>query len=326
VNAAPELEPGVFAPGWSPSAVLERLLLIRGLDERCVSLFASGEVRGTVHHASIGQEGSALGVAMHRRDGDQLLSTHRGVAHCLSWGADPLMLAAEMLGRRGGYAQGLGGHMHIIDAARGIAGTNGIVGAGLPMAVGAAYALQLTGPERACSVAFFGDGALNTGAVAEALNLAAVWKTPVLFVCENNGFAEMSHSAMLTAGSATERAAALGIAAERVSGDDVIDVARAAGSLFDVVRTGRPALLECVAFRAEGHWIGDPEHYRDPVEKASFADHDPVARFVATGLVPDDVVARLQGEVGATLDALFEEVMAMEPPELEDLYGHVIGS
>jgi TPP-dependent pyruvate/acetoin dehydrogenase alpha subunit len=299
---------------------------MRGLDERCVALFSSGEVRGTVHHASIGGEATALGVTMHHREGDLLFSTHRGLAHCLGWGADPLLLAAEVLGRRGGYAHGLGGHMHIIDRERGIAGTNGIVGAGLPMAVGAAYGLQLEGLEEACVVAFFGDGALNTGAAAEALNLAAVWQTPVLFVCENNGFAEMTHSATLTAGTAIERAAALGIRAERVSGDDILEVSQAAAGCFELVRTGRPALLECVTFRAEGHWIGDPEHYRDPDEKASFAEHDPVARFIAAGHVSEAEVARVRAEVDSLLDSVFEQVLAMESPTLEDLQEHVIGS
>jgi TPP-dependent pyruvate/acetoin dehydrogenase alpha subunit len=316
----------ILPAGWSPIDVFERLLLMRGLDERCVELFASGQVRGTVHHASIGQEGAALGVGVHRRDGDVMYSTHRGVAHCLAWGADPLQTAAEILGRRGGYSHGVGGHMHIIDPHRGIAGTNGIVGAGLPMAVGAAYALQLTGPDHACAVAFFGDGALNTGAVAEALNLAAVWNTPLLLVCENNGFAEMTHSAALTAGSAVERATALGIVAERVSGDDVLEVAAAAAGLLDIVRTGRPALLECTSFRAEGHWIGDPEHYRDPIEKASFAAHDPVARFVGAGHLDAGEIEAVRVAIEQRLNALFEEVLTMETPTLDDLQQHVVGA
>jgi TPP-dependent pyruvate/acetoin dehydrogenase alpha subunit len=145
-------------------------------------------------------------------------------------------------------------------------------------------------------------------------------------VCENNGFAEMTNSAGLTAGSAVERAAAMGITAERVSGDDLLEVAVAAAGLFDVVRTGRPALLECASFRAEGHWIGDPEHYRDPIEKASFADHDPVARFVAGGHLDAGEIEAVRTAVEQRLDALFEEVLAMDAPTLDDLQQHVVSA
>jgi TPP-dependent pyruvate/acetoin dehydrogenase alpha subunit len=314
----------VLPRDWSPQRVLERLLLIRSIDQRCVDLFSSGELKGTVHHASIGQEASALGVALHRRQGDLLYSTHRGVAHCLAWGVDLVPFTAELLGKRGGYANGLGGHMHIFDPDRGIAGTNGIVGAGAPMAVGSAYALRQRGIEGAAVVAFFGDGALNTGAVAEAMNLAAVWSAPVLFVCERNGFAEMTHTGPMTAGSAVSRAAALEISTESAAGDDVVTVAEAAGRLLDVVRGGRPALLETTPFRKEGHWIGDPEHYRDPDEKGSFSEHDPIARYLARGEVDSAEAERIAARVDAQVEAVYAEVLAMDKPDADELFEHIL--
>jgi TPP-dependent pyruvate/acetoin dehydrogenase alpha subunit len=307
-----------------PEDILERLLLMRRLDERCVELFESREIRGTVHHSSIGQEGAALGVALHKQPGDLMFSTHRGLALCLAWGADPVRLLAEVLGRRGGYAEGLGGHMHIVDPEQGIAGTNGIVGGGLPMAVGAGYALAAAG-QGGCVVSFLGDGALNTGAAAEAFNLAAVWQTPVLFVCENNGFAEMSYSHHLTAGTAVTRAESYGMAARSVSGDDVLDVAEATASLIEEVRAGRPAMLEIVAFRAHGHWIGDPQEYRTE-EELAFESHDPLGRFIALGRVDPDRVAALDSEVSGRVAALFDQVLAFPEPTAAQMMGPVLST
>jgi TPP-dependent pyruvate/acetoin dehydrogenase alpha subunit len=302
-----------------PLAALERMTLIRRFEERTAELFRTREIRGTVHHASIGQEAPAVGVALHRHPEDLMFSSHRGLAHCLAWGADPVRTLAEVLGRRGGYAGGLGGHLHIVDLERGIAGTNGIVGAGPPMAVGAAQALQLRGTD-GCAVTFFGDGAVNTGALAEALNLAGAWSVPVLFVCENNGLAEMTYSAGVTSGTVLDRARSYAIRAEQVDGDDVAAVAALAGDLLAEMRaTGRPAFLECLTFRKEGHWIGDPEHYRDELEKSSFARRDPLIRLMASSSLGEDDAARVEAAVGERLDRVFAEVLAMDKVRAEDV-------
>lgn len=298
-------------------AAFAAMVLLRRFDERVCAAVGEGRLEGTVMHSSIGQEAAAVGVGLQRLPQDVLLSTHRGVHHCVAWGADLVKLLAECFGFAGGFAGGLGGHMHIVDPDSGILGTNGIVGAGLPIAVGAALGLRLQGSP-GVAVAFFGDGAANTGAVHEALNLAATTAAPVVFVCEVNGFAETTPTRATTGGTVAERGAAYGLPSAAVDGCDVHAVAEAAAEAFARARAGKgPTLLECRVFRQGGHWVGDPELYRDPEDKARFPERDPLALLLASGPVEGE--AQIRAQVEERLDAVFADAFSQPRPERVDV-------
>jgi TPP-dependent pyruvate/acetoin dehydrogenase alpha subunit len=298
----------------------ERLLRIRRVEERMVELVDDKVSEGTVLHSGLCQEATPVGVAMAKGENDVLFSTHRGVAHCLAWGADLESLIAESIGRTGGHAGGLVGHMHIVDLERGIVGTNGIVGGGLPLAVGAAIGLQQQGSD-GCAIAFFGDGAANTGAFHEALNMAAAWNVPAVFVNENNGIAEMTYSEPLTAGTVAGRGAAYGMHAEAIDGSDVLAVADAVAAALERARAGEgPSVIECRVHRALGHWIGDPQHYRDPEELDRFDEHDPLARLLGTGAVPAARVEEARERVELELEQTLARVLQQPRPEPADLF------
>jgi acetoin:2,6-dichlorophenolindophenol oxidoreductase subunit alpha len=299
----------------------ERMSFIRALDELTMALFERREITGTALHVATGQESCPVAVSTHRRDADVMFSTHRGSAHCLAWGADPVKTIAEVLGRAGGFASGLGGHMHIVDPDSGVLGTNGIVGGGLPLAVGAALGLRMQGVD-AIAVAYFGDGAANTGACHEAMNLAQVWDAPVLFVCENNRFAEMTYSDALTAGTVAGRARAYGIPATEVDATDVRDVVAAAGELIAGIRGGGgPALLDCESFRMGGHFVGDAQHYREEeVEGEGPSDPIAAARTVLAESGGDaEALTSADERAVSRAEAVLAEVMAMPKPGIEDL-------
>lgn len=294
----------------SASAAFREMLLVRRFEEECARLTSDTSWQGVLH-VGARQEAVPVGVALARRRGDLLFSTHRGLGHCVAWGADLVKLLAETLGRRGGFAKGLAGHMHIADWSANIACTNGIVGAGLPLAVGAAVAADLL-HDGQCVVAFLGDGAINTGACHEALNLAGIWSAPVLFVCENNGLAEMTYSRSVTAGTPAARVASYGIPVETVNGNDVGAVHRAAHALMVAIRSGRgPGFLECRVHRASGHWVGDPEHYRDEDEEAAREQGDPLDLVVARGALTEEERSQIIADVESRLESAIGRVMAM---------------
>jgi 2-oxoisovalerate dehydrogenase E1 component len=233
------------------------MLLIRGFEQRVSSLYRDGEVPGFVH-LSIGQEATAVGACWSLQLADVITSTHRGHGHCLAKGLDPLGMFAELMGKADGTNRGRGGSMHIADPNLGIFGANGIVAAGLPIAVGASAAAQLRA-DGSVAVAFFGDGAPAQGAFHEALNLAAVWHLPVIFFCENNGYAEFSPAATQHGASLEHRAAGYGVPFIAVDGNDVVAVAN---TMDEVVRTtragGGPVVVEAETYRWHGHYEGDP--------------------------------------------------------------------
>jgi len=233
-------------------------------------------VRGPLH-LSTGQEAVAAGVCAHLRPQDLLTSTHRGHGHTLAKGADSHKMMAELLGRATGYNQGKGGSMHIADFSVGMLGANGVVAAGLPIAVGAAHALKARGVD-AIAVSFFGDGAINRGPFLEALNWAVVYHLPVLFVCEDNRISATTESAPMTGGAgASARAQALGVAAVQVDGNDVQAVANAAGDLIAHIRAGEgPRLLHALTDRHKGHVSVDPGTYRDPEALQAALARDPI--------------------------------------------------
>ncbi|MGE0308169.1 MAG: thiamine pyrophosphate-dependent enzyme, partial [Acidimicrobiia bacterium] len=265
----------------------------------------------------IGQESAPAAVCGVLRHGDLITSTHRGHGHVLAHGLRPRVMFAEVMGRSTGSCRGLGGSMHIADPSRGILGANGIVGGGLPIAVGAAYS-QVERGTGAVVAAFFGDGAINTGAFHEAVNLAAVWKLPVLFVCENNGYAEFSPWQTQHAVPPLERARAYGVRVESVDGEDVEATARVATELVAAMRAGEgPAFLEVVVERWHGHYEGDPVSYRPSDEAAGLRSRDPLkhARARLSIEVADAIDASVEQEMDEALDLARADPL----PELTDL-------
>ncbi len=236
----------------SPADRYARMRLIRGFEEQALALVKSGEIVGGIH-PYIGEEAVAVGVCAALRDDDLITSTHRGHGHVLAKGADPGRMLAELFGRQTGLNHGRGGSMHAADVSVGILGANAIVGAAAPIAVGAAWAARRAGRDRVVAT-FFGDGALNQGVLLEAMNLAALWRLPVLFVCENNGYATTMPISTGAAGRPAGRAQAFGIPAETVDGMDVETVHDAAARAAAAARSGGgPAFLECLTYRYGPH-------------------------------------------------------------------------
>ena len=251
---------------------------IRALEEAALRGLSDKLVLGAIH-PSIGQEAVAAGVIACLGRDDLLLSTHRGHGHTLAKGARPGAMMRELFGREGGTCGGKGGSMHIADFGVGMLGANGVVAANIVIAAGAAHAVKLRGESRVV-VCFFGDGAINRGPFLEGLNWAAVFGLPVLFVCEDNGYAATTRTATLTAGGgASVRARALGIAAEEVDGNDVLAVEATAQGLLQQVRAGEgPRFLHAHTWRTTGHTGADPATYRDGAEVAARAETDPLLR------------------------------------------------
>lgn len=270
--------------GTAPNAGLAlftTMARIRAFEEAALAAHADGLVPGALH-PSIGQEAIAAGVCAHLSPRDRLTSTHRGHGHALAKGADARAMMAELLGRAAGSCGGKGGSMHIADLAAGMLGANGIVSGGIPIAVGAAQGLRLRG-EAAIVACFFGDGAVNRGPFLEGLNWAAVYRLPVLFVCEDNGYAAFTRTRSVTAGPGiAARAAALGVPATTVDGNDARAVLDAAGGVVASVRAGAgPQLVHARTYRLTGHTATDPAAYRDSAEVAAARADDPLDRLAA---------------------------------------------
>jgi 2-oxoisovalerate dehydrogenase E1 component len=297
------------------------MLLIRGFEERVAALYRDGEVPGFVH-LSIGQEASAVGACWPLRPADVITSTHRGHGHCLAKGLDPLAMFAELMGKDAGTNRGRGGSMHIADPDLGVFGANGIVAAGLPIAVGAATAAQLR-RDGGVAVAFFGDGAMAQGAFHEAVNLAAVWHAPVVFFCENNGYAEFSAATDQHAASLERRTAGYGIPYVTVDGNDVVATAAAMESVVAAARDGRgPCVVEAMTYRWHGHYEGDPERYRSPDEVREWQARDPLVlhrrRMQAAGL-SDDAVASTEEAIDRALDDAVAAARRLPVPDVAAL-------
>jgi 2-oxoisovalerate dehydrogenase E1 component len=313
---------------WADTDLVElhrRMLVIRGFEERVAALYRDGEVPGFVH-LSIGQEASAVGACWPLGRADVITSTHRGHGHCLAKGLDPPGMFAELMARDDGTNRGRGGSMHIADPTLGIFGANGIVGAGLPIAVGAAVAAQLRA-DGTVAVAFFGDGAVAHGTFHEAVNLAAVWHLPVIFFCENNGYAEFSPAATQHAATLEQRAGGYGIDFVAVDGNDVVATATAMTDVVDDVRAGRgPVMVEATTYRWHGHYEGDPERYRSEDEVREWAERDPLvvnARQLADAGVADAVVDAMRHAVAHELDAAVEAARLASSPPVSSLHDFV---
>ncbi len=268
------------APAGGPSreallALYRKLLTVRRAEERLGTLFSDGEVPGFIH-LSIGQEAVSVGIMSALGDADTIASTHRGHGHAIAKGMPLEGFFSELLARDEGLCRGRGGSMHVADMSVGMLGANGIVGAGLSIALGSALAHKTLGRD-ACAVAFFGDGALAEGLVHECMNLAALWKLPLLFVCENNGWGEFLPTSKQLSFRLADLAATYGIAHRLVDGNDVVAVAAAAEAVVPGIRAGSgPAVLECMTTRVRGHFEGDAQKYRDPDEIEALAARDPL--------------------------------------------------
>ena len=257
-------------------ALMER---IRAFEETAMRALSDGLVLGAIH-PSIGQEAIAAGIVSELRREDVLLSTHRGHGHTLAKGANALAMMRELLGRAGGNCAGKGGSMHIADFEVGMLGANGVVGANIVIAAGAAHAIRLKRESRiVCCI--FGDGAINRGPFLEGLNWAKVHELPIVFVCENNGFAATTRSDAMTAGAGAHvRAESLGLAACEVDGNDVLALAETARDAFDAARSGQgPQFIHARTYRLSGHTAADPATYRSDDEVAVRRDDDPIARL-----------------------------------------------
>ncbi|MGD9961665.1 thiamine pyrophosphate-dependent dehydrogenase E1 component subunit alpha [Nocardioides sp.] len=272
------------SPLASPETARHALLTMwttRRFEEAVDDLFARGLMHGTMH-LSIGQEASATGSCMALRPDDAITSTHRGHGHCIGKGADLTRMMAELLAKETGYCRGRGGSMHIADVATGNLGANGIVAGGIPIAAGAALAYQMRGEDRVVAC-FFGDGAANEGAFHEAVNLAAIWKLPVVFICENNKYGmSFSTEKSMAIENISERGAAYGIPGVTVDGNDVAAVYDAVQTAVDRARAGEgPTLVENLTYRWKGHSKSDKNLYRTKEEIAEWRSKDPILRFEA---------------------------------------------
>ncbi len=303
-----------------------RMLLIRGFEDRVSALYRDGEVPGFVH-LSTGQEASAVGACHPLRPTDVITSTHRGHGHCLAKGLDPTGMFAELMARDTGTNRGRGGSMHIADPELGILGANGIVGAGLPIAVGAAHASRLR-DDGGIAVAFFGDGAVAQGAFHEAVNLAAVWELPVVFWCENNGYAEFSAAADQHAVPLERRAAGYGLTYLAVDGNDVEACVRTMEDAATRVRAGGPpVLVEATTYRWHGHYEGDPERYRSVEERDDWKRRDPITLHAATLVergVGEEQLAELAAEVERELDEAVRTAREAPSPDADRLADFVV--
>ena len=286
-----------------PITLYRCMLVIRQCETQLNDLFAKNLFPGYIH-SYLGQEACAVGICADLNDTDYIVSNHRGRGHYLAKGMALKPMIAEMLGKETGICGGRGGEMHAADPALGILGGNGIVGAGMPIGAGAALAAQMDG-KGAVAAVFFGEGASNNGSFGETLNVAAAWKLPLIMVCENNLYAEMTPFAD-TVGQpdVSARAAGYGVASEIVDGNDVLAVRAAAGRAIDRARAGDgPTLLELKTYRWGGHFEGDPRKYRTREEEAEWKARCPVARYrkhlLETTGVEEDRLAILEAAVAA---------------------------
>jgi len=272
-----------------------KMLEIRRFEEKVWHLFGRNLIPGTLH-LYIGEEAVAVGVCANLKIDDYITSTHRGHGHCIAKGADLKKTMAEILGKKTGYCKGKGGSMHVADAALGNLGATAVVGSAIPIAVGAALSCQLRGTKQVVAC-FFGDGASNNGTFHEALNMAAIWRLPVLFVCENNLYAMGTRISNVTAiENIADRASAYGMPGVIVDGNDVIEVYRAAKEAVDRARNGGgPTLIECKTYRHKGHSRFDPAKYRPPDEVEEWMKKDPILRFRNT-LIEEGVLTEKQAD------------------------------
>lgn len=305
----------------------EAMFEIRSFEDRVQEMFFEGTVHGTTHTCQ-GQEAVAVGVAAAARPDDTVTCTYRGHGVALALGMTPLSIMGEIMGRKLGAIGGVGGSMHLCDTSVGLLPTFAIVGAGIPVAAGAALTAQVRGTDRA-AVAVFGDGAANIGAFHEGLNLAAIWKLPAVFVCENNQYGEYSRIELTTPiGDLADRAASYGMPGEIVDGQDVDTVAAAMENALARARAGEgPSLLEMKTYRYAGHSRADKAPYRPEGEFDLWYEKDPIntyrRRLLDEGELTEEQAAEMEAGVARRLAEAEAEAAAGEPAGVEDMFANI---
>jgi acetoin:2,6-dichlorophenolindophenol oxidoreductase subunit alpha len=303
--------------------IYERMRLIREFENRTAERFAAGRVPGFVHLYA-GEEAIAVGVCAHLTDRDFITSTHRGHGHCIAKGVDLKEMAAELYGKAAGACKGKGGSMHIADVTKGMLGANGIVGAGGPLACGSGLMARVKGTDQV-TACFFGDGGAEQGTMHESMNLAAIWKLPVIFVCENNGYAQTTPPRYhCSAHDIADRAAAYGMPGFGVDGTDLFAVFEAAGEAMARARRGEgPTLMECKAFRYFGHFQGENLSYFTEEEKTGNRERDPIDSFrkrvLERSLLSEKDMADIDARVLAAVDEAFQFAEEAPYPAVENV-------
>lgn len=303
------------------------MLKIRRVEERLLTIFAEGTIPGFIH-VSIGQEAVAAGVCAALTREDTIFTTHRGHGHAVAKGMDLKSFMAEIFGRADGACRGRSGSMHVASREAGVAGANGIVGAGIPISLGTAFASQFKN-ENHVTVCFFGDGAANEGAFHESLNLAALWDLPVVFVCENNGWAQFTaQSSYMKIGRISERAAGYGMPGVTVDGSDVMAVYKAAGDAVGRARSGKgPTLVECKTHRWFGHFAGDQQKYRSEEDIKEARAIDPLKQFrnylTEKKGIHQSIFEEMDKEIAAEIDQAVAFAMASPKADPSDVYTDV---
>ena len=297
--------------------------LIREVEQRLSLLFGDGEIPGFIH-LSIGQEAVAVGICEALNVDDYITSTHRGHGHCVAKGAALDRMFAELLGKEAGYCKGKGGSMHIADPDTGNLGANAIVGGSAGIATGAAFAAKRLGNGRVC-VCFFGEGALGQGVLYEVMNMAALWKLPVIYLCENNMYNEYTHYSETTAGDILTRAKGFGVHPESVDGQDVRAVCAIAHTLVERARKGEgPSFLMANTYRYTGHHVGDVsrDYYRSKQEEQQWkTERDPIRLFAewmtAQKLADRAGLDRMEAEVKAEVEKAVQFAIAAPYPAVD---------
>jgi len=296
---------------------------IRAFEEKAEQLYTMGKVHGTMH-LSIGMEASAVGAIAALRPDDLILSTHRGHGHCIAKGADLNLMVAEFMGKANGYCRGRGGSMHIADVAGGNLGANGVVGGGIASAMGVGLGLKMQKREQII-LCFFGDGAANLGPFHESMNMTAIWKLPVVYVCENNQYAmSCSVRRAFAIEHISDRAAAYGMPGETVDGNDLMAVYEAVSRAVKRARAGDgPSLVENVTYRWRGHSKSDVNRYRTKEEIEAWKQKCPIKRFrvrlIEEGVLTEEEAEQVQQEACAAIDAAVTFAEASPEPALETI-------
>lgn len=303
---------------------------IRAFELAASHHYKEGDLPGFIH-LSLGQEGCAAGACAALEDGDYITSNHRGHGHCLAKGASPRLMMAELFAKREGYSKGRGGSMHIADVSKGVLGANGIVGQSMGLGVGAALSLQIRKKPN-CVIAFFGEGASGTGIAHEAMNMAAIWKLPIIFFCESNGYAELSpYSTHVSVEKLATRAASYGFPGVTIDGEDVVAVYHAVCEAATRARDGGgPTLIEAKVSRWHGHYEGDPQVYKTKEERENGSAFDPIARFEEgiPGLcdMSQDEALAIKAQAQSTIKDAVTWALSLREPEigamLEDVYAN----
>ena len=304
---------------------------IRDFESTASRLFAEGKIPGFVH-LYLGEEAIAPAVCQCLREDDFITSTHRGHGHIIAKGGDLKLMMAELFGKEAGYCKGKGGSMHIADRDKGILGANGIVGAGHCISCGAGLSIKIRNTDQVC-VCFFGDGSTNQGTFHESLNMASIWKLPVIFVCENNHYGiSMSQSRHQAIKDIADRGAAYNIPGISVDGNDPLAVYEAASEAVARAREGKgPTLLECKTYRQHGHFEGDPGNYKPKEEQAAWMEKDPLPRFAGfleeNGILTAAEIKALDDQIAKEIEEAiaFADAQPFPPEEsaVLDVYSEI---